>query len=348
MNKFKRLHVPEWPQSDRELWATARKAAGPFDNGGRAAAWSNATIRSVECGYGTYLAWLTSTLGLQADATPLDRVTEDRLRQFLDAYAPGRAPLTVAGMVRGIAYFYRATIPPAGQPWLTKLAHRMTNSASPSRPKLPRMASLSELIEVGYRLMGTGREKLALGNISGAPEYRDGLMIAALAARPALRRRNLCDLRIGHSFHQTEIGFCVKLSGKDTKKGVRIEFQYPSWLNEAFDIYLREVRPVLHRRQANDAGWLWIGRRGNRLPADNITTNFTNATERYLGRSISPHPVRDCAATDIALHDPLHVGITKDILGHKTLASSQEHYNQANNVNALSKLSAVLTAIIER
>ncbi len=39
-------------------------------------------------------------------------------------------------------------------------------------------------------------------------------------------------------------------------------------------------------------------------------------------------------ATDIAIHDPTHVGITKCVLGHSTLATSQKYYNSAGSFEA--------------
>lgn len=338
------IKVPDWPAADRHLWEGARKPAGPFDDGGGAAAWSVSTVRHVEQGYGTFLAWSAQTSGLNADASPV--ITEEQLKAFLDAYEIGRAPQTVATTVKGIAYYYRAVNPPDGLVWLTKLAHRMMNTAQPSRPKLPRMASIAELIELGRWLMTQGLEDLTDGKISGAQVYRDGLMISALAARP-IRRRNLCALRIGHSFVREPNGFRVRFSGKETKKGTRLDFRYPSWLTEPFETYLREVRPMLLKSPEKDEGWLWIGRRGRWLPADNVTSNITNTTRRYLDRAIPPHNVRHCAATDIAIYDPAHVGITKEVLGHKTLASSQEHYNQAANFTAIANWEAVLLSILE-
>jgi integrase/recombinase XerC len=338
------IKVPDWPAADRHLWEQARKSAGPFDDGGGAAAWSASTVRHVEQGYGTFLAWSAQTIGLNAEASAT--ITEEQLKAFLDAYELGRAPLTVATIVKGIAYYYRAVNPPDGLVWLTKLAHHTMNTAPPSRPKLPRMASIAELTELGRWLMAQGLEDLTDGKISGAQVYRDGLMISALAARP-LRRRNLCALRLGHSFLREPNGFRVKFSGKETKKGTRLNFRYPSRLTESFETYLRDVRPVLLKASENDEGWLWIGRRGRRLPPDNVTSNITGATRRYLDRAIPPHNVRDCAATDIAIYDPAYVGITKAVLGHKTLASSQEYYNQAANFTAIANWEAVLLSILE-
>lgn len=339
-----------WPIPWLACWHESQKrAASPLDDGGRASTWLPPTLRNVEQGVGIYLAFLQSQGVFDPEKPLVAYVDKARVRAFLDLYAPGRADSTVAGALRGIAYYLRATVPPDGLPWLTKLAHRLTNSAKPARPKPPRMASVPELITLGFRLMEAGLDKLARGQISGAQVYRDGLMIACLATRP-LRLRNLCALRVGHSFVRAQAGYRVEFSGSQTKKGIAIEFLYPQWLNEPLDIYLEEVRPMLLSRargDQGDAGWLWIGRRGRPLPSTNVTTTITNTTKRFLGRGVSPHLFRDCATTDIALHDPEHVGITKDVLGHATAASGEKFYNQASSFKALSEWERVLVGLME-
>lgn len=342
------LKVKEWPERDRTLWLAAQKGAGILDEGGFAADWRPATIQSTERGYGVYLSWLREAHGLDPGAVPMERVDQDLMRAFINAYAPGRAETTVAGMVRGVAYVLRATNPPDGLPWLTRLAHKMTNEAQPSRPKLPRMASISELTGLGRFLMLEGWDDLQTGKVSGAPLFRDGLMIASLAARPELRRRNLSALRLNHSLLRDQIGIRVRFPGKETKKSRPMDFHFPDWLTGAFEVYVEEVRPVLLRRaQGNDAGWLWIGQRGRPLLPGAISTRISATTMRHLGRPVSPHLFRDCAATDIALFIPEHVGITKSVLGHASLASSQASYNQATSFTAVGRLDAVITGLRE-
>ena len=295
-----------------------------------------------------YLSWLRQAHGLDPGAVPMERVDRDRIRAFINAYTPGRSEFTIAGAVRGVAYVVRATNPPDGLPWLTRLAHRMTNTATPSRPKLPRMASIAELVELGRHLAGVGWSDLQAGKISGAWEFRNGLMIASLAARPELRRRNLSALRINHSFLRDQTGVRVRFSGKETKKSRPIDFHYPDWLTELFDIYVGEVRPLLvNRAHGNDEGWLWIGQQGEPLRPSSIAAIITRTTMQHLGRPISVHLFRDCAATDIALLVPEHVGITKSVLGHASLASSQSSYNQATSFTAILRLDAVITALRE-
>lgn len=342
------LKVEDWPERDSALWMAACKSAGVFDEAGFAANWRPATVQSVQRGYGIYLSWLSQARGLDPTAVPIERVDHQLIKRFIEAYAPGRAEITVAGTVRGIAYVVRATNPPDGLPWLTRLAHRMTNEAQPSRPKLPRMATVPELIGLGWHLMQRGGSNLQLGKASGAQWFRDGLMIVSLATRPELRRCNLSALRINHSLLRDPIGFRVRFPGKETKKNRPMDFRFPDRLTGPFEVYIDAIRPLLmSKAHGPDEGWLWIGRRGKPLQPNDITQNISNTTMRHLGRPISPHLFRDCAATDIALHIPEHIGITKSVLGHATLASSQKFYNQATSFTAVGRLDAVITGLRE-
>ncbi|THF54649.1 site-specific integrase [Ollibium composti] len=346
--KFSSLRLEDWPAYDRDLWMAAQKKAGIFDEAGFAADWQPTTLRSLERGYGLYLSWLAQRHNLDQDAAPVDRVDQDWIKTFLNAYAPGRSELTVAAAVRGIAYVVRATNPPDGQPWLTKLAHRMTNTAVPSRPKLPRMSSVAELEELGRHLMRAGWKDLQMRKISGAQIFRNGLMIAALIARPEPRRRNFAALRINHSFLRDQIGVRVRFLKDETKKGRDIDFHYPGWLTRPFDVYVNDIRPLLQTRSSvNDEGWLWIGQKGEPLRPHSVTGIVTKTTKQHLGKPVSPHLFRDIAATDIALLDPGHVGITKSVLGHASLSSSQKSYNQATSFSAVMRLDAVLEGLME-
>jgi integrase/recombinase XerD len=61
-----------------------------------------------------------------------------------------------------------------------------------------------------------------------------------------------------------------------------------------------------------------------------IYDRITRCTVRGLGKAINPHLFRDCAATTIALEDPHHVRIASQLLGHRTLSSTEKHYKRAN------------------
>src|SRR3546814_8410455 len=81
---------------------------GPCDDdAGFAAGWRPPTIRGFERGYGMWAGWLGRTGQLDPLTHPWDRVTRERVKAFITEYSVGRAELTVAGAVRGIAYVDR-------------------------------------------------------------------------------------------------------------------------------------------------------------------------------------------------------------------------------------------------
>lgn len=339
---FPPLPVDQWPAGDRSLWETARQPSGPFDDDvGFAAGWRPPTIKMCERGNGMWLGWLDRNGQLDSVFHPSDRVTRELIKAFITEYSTGRAEGTVAGAVRGIAYVLRACAPPDGVLWLTKLAHRMTNTAKPSRPKLPRMVRITDIILLSDRLMDIGLDELRRNRRSGAPIYREGLIIGLLAHRP-WRRRNLADLRIGHNLIVDDFGIRITIPREETKKGVSFNGYVPKRLEHAIFTYLDRVRPVLLKSGIPDESWLWIGRQGRRMPADDISIRVTRTTRKHLGRDLSPHLFRDCAATEVALERPGLIGMTKHLLGHMTLDSSQKFYNQATSFTAFSRHADVI------
>jgi integrase/recombinase XerD len=68
-------------------------------------------------------------------------------------------------------------------------------------------------------------------------------------------------------------------------------------------------------------------------------------TSAALGRPINPHLFRDCAATSVAIDDPLHVGIASQLLGHCRSSTTERYYNQANAVEACRQFQAFLISL---
>jgi integrase/recombinase XerC len=336
------MQIADWPERDRKLWALAHAKGGLFDASGLAAHWRPSTLKACQRSYGIYLRWLAKNGLLDASGAPLDRVDRARLHAFMQEFGEGRADHTMAGAVRDVAYVLRACHPPDGLPWLVKLGHRLVNSARPAHSKLACMAPPSEIADLGDELMQTGRLQLASGVRSGAPTFRDGLAIGFLIRRP-IRLGNLAALRVGHTLVRSDRGFEYRFSGEQTKTGILIEGGWPQDLVEQLEFYLADVRVVLiERGELDDEGWLWIGRRGRRMPDLDLSHRIGLQTLRHLGRRISPHRFRDCAATEIALRDPTHIGITKSVLSHSTLSTSQRYYNQARSFGAFARHQATI------
>jgi integrase len=47
----------------------------------------------------------------------------------------------------------------------------------------------------------------------------------------------------------------------------------------------------------------------------------------------------------VAIDDPKHIGIVKDVLGHSTLRTSERYYNQANSISSLRRYQATVGAL---
>jgi len=106
------------------------------------------------------------------------------------------------------------------------------------------------------------------------------------------------------------------------------------------DRYIATHRPLLLRGGASDH--LWVNIRATPMQENSICYQVCAVTERLLGRRISPHLFRDCAATFIAEQAPEQVRIIARILGHSTLRASENNYNQAGMLSAQQRYLAVL------
>ncbi len=340
----------DWPEIDRALWRAARASGGPFDICGPASAWAPATLLTVERGYGVWLRWLARTGQLDPALRPIERVTQNRVRAFLGDYAPGRSVLTQAAALKGIARIVRCTEPPDGLVWLTKMADRMGNTRERARPKPPRMATIRELLVLGRDIYIDGVRKMEEGDeLQGAVELRDGLMIVMLAARPGLRRAALCAMKLGDTVFIDEHDVRVEFPPELIKTRHRVRFAYPRALHPYIERYIEEARPVLldnpFAREVVDEGWFWVNRRGRRVRDNHATARIPSLIEERLGRRVSLHLFRDCASTDIALEDPGHVGIVKDVLQHTSLATSYDSYIQAGSAKATARYGEIIARL---
>ena len=337
---FSPLPIGLWPQVDADRWAKAKVGGKLFDKGG-AADWRSATVAKTHWSYAVYLGWLWHRDMLDPMQTMEQRISPELTESFVVEYQIGRAPLTVASAVRGVAQMMRACNPPDGLEWLSKLAWVMMNNAKPVRPKLPRIASPDELLQLADMLMQDGRGTYDAGE-QGRLKYRNGLIIACLTVRP-MRLSEFMALRLGTTLVRHEKGWLIDIPPGITKKGRRRRQFFPKFLTAAIDYYVEYVRADLPSQPlAIDSGSLWLGRDGPLRPIS-LSNIVGNVTLVGLGKRISPHIFRDCAATAIALEIPKQVGITKSVLGHATLNSSQRYYNQAKGFSASAELADVIS-----
>jgi len=191
------------------------------------------------------------------------------------------------------------------------------------------------LFDLGFTLMaGIDRERAAKRK---AILYRDGLMIALLAARP-LRLRNLLGLVLYDTLVHLGDQWFIQIPAAHTKTKEPIQLSWPGPLIAPLETYLASHRVVLAqgygRCTRHIHGTLWLSADGLPMTRNRAYMRIAARTRDALGRSINPHLFRDCAATSIAIDDPDHIGIASRLLGHRAASTAERYYNHARSVEA--------------
>lgn len=326
------LKIEAWPEADRVAWNKAIKTDHVLDDPGAASHWSPATLHKNRRGYGRWLNFLLERDLVARDQKPADRVTKETVRWYRALLeSQDLAPYTVVGRIDEIRAVVTAMAPEQDWQWLTALVTRLRACARPLKNKRPRLALSRDLFELGMSLMEEAEASEGRNPVLRAVRFRDGLMIALLAARP-LRISNLASIRLGRHLIRQGAGWALLFEPHEMKNRRPFEIAFPQGLEAALDRYLQTWRPAL--LQDTETDHLWITQYGGPMNSKAANARVTKVTLRAMGKSINPHLFRDCAATSIALEDPEHVHIIASILGHSSLAMAEKHYNQAQSIEA--------------
>ncbi len=325
------LPFDEWPLSDQRAWhALLDPGADILGDRGAGCDWAAATQVAMRSSYGQWLGWRQRTDPDSLQLSIAARVTPPVVGAWVDRLAATVAPLTVRLRVQHLLGVVAGVEPERDWTWLRRIVRRLDRRAYPIRVKRARLRGTDEIYALGASMMFEA-SRSSTPDWRDAQRFRDGLMLALLASRP-LRLRNYSAIEIGRHLVRRHTGFECRFESNETKNGQEIEFPVPDALNAALESYLNIYRPLLRSRAADpvDTNYLWICRKGTPMERAALYERIVTLTQRELGVRINPHLFRDCAATSIALEDPEHVRITRSILGHSTLRTSERHYNHAN------------------
>jgi integrase/recombinase XerD len=326
------LHLPfdQWPAADQQLWQQATDSDDPFSEaaGARLAAASKKQYRFAwRCFLGFLSIEDPSALNLSAS----ERLTKTCVRSFADHLAKTHIPRSVAIQIDALYKAARIMMPELNLSWL-KLMKARLHSAAPLRRASGPVVTSPQILAVGQQLMDEHdpktEDRLTLAQ---AIRYRDGLMISLLAFMP-LRRKNLAALEIDRHWIGEGTNRFILIPAAETKTRTPIEFQIPEFLLPYLDVYLRMVRPRIFNDPECKA--LWVSPRGGALRYGAIGDIVSRHTAAVLGIRLTPHSARDAAATTWALAAPGQIGVSRDLLSHSDLRTTEKHYNCANGVQA--------------
>ena len=357
MTRQRNLPLGEWPPADRGAWQAAT-SAGPslLDQRGAAAHLSECARDDYERRYGYFLDWAQRHGRLVVSGPPAGTVTRAAVGAYVTEMAGPLSSVTLAQSIRKIARMAECLAPGDNWIWLRNLSARLAYRMHPADQQA-RVVESHLLFDLGMDLMAEAEAslaiprrskhriarrppRLALGpSFTMAQTYRDGLMIALLAAC-ALRRGNFTELEVGATLVRRPGGWSIEIPGRQVKNRRPIAMPILEELADHLDRYVACFRPVFHGADSNSC--MWMSRNGCPLSQSAVFHAITTWTGKRLGRAVSPHLFRDAVVTTLALHYGAHIGAGTAMLGHVDPEITRKHYNQARMIDAVRQFQSAI------
>lgn len=338
------IKLEAWPEPDRQAWEIANRAGDVLEAGGEASHWATSTRETTARCYGRWLGWLARNGLLDRTQSPGDRLTPDRLQRYIAELVSLNAYSSAASQIGHLYMAISAMEPKRDWHWIRPAEARLRHAATP-KDKRPRLVEPDELYTYGIELMDRADAGEHRPVFMRAVSYRDGLMISLLAARP-FRRRNFVSIEIGRHLVCEARRYWLRFEPSETKNKQRLEQAMPEPLVPYLERYLDVYRPILTNETCTtrkkktlppaSASRLWISERATPMSIGATYGMIMKRTKERFGRAVHPHLFRHGAATAVATEDPEHVYLTRDLLGHTTLSTSERYYNLAQSLKATS------------
>lgn len=326
-------HLPEeqWPLADRLAFEAAFRPGDLFDEAAGAGAHLAAGSRkSILNGYRRWLGFLSMRHPDDLHRPPADRLTRDRVRDYLGDLSKTMRPSSVATTLQCLYYGARLLAPGQDWRWLSDVRGSLFAKAQ-SRNRFERLVPPTQTLDYGIEVMDAALTLPARGAKTRELQYRDGLLIALVSLWP-IRRRSLAALTVTHHVEIVgdEINFL--LHAEDTKADRPESFAAPRPLVPYLKTWLREIRPRLIGRRAHDG--FWASYRSERLTGGRLYDIARARLRTRFGKDMSLHDFRRAAATYLAMDAPEQVGLIPGLLQHASTEVGEKHYNLANAISA--------------
>ena len=324
------LAYDEWPQELRQLWQAAFKAGAFLDEAGAGAHLAPATRAALKAAFGRFLGFLRRQHRLLNHATPEQQVNPAVAAEYVQYRRSACSEPAIATELHHLRLALRLVYPGVDWTWLLAATKRIAAQAK-SRPQKHHLITSERLYALGFALMDEAMETAnAVGVVSKtcAFDYRDGLMIALLAAIP-MRRRTFAALRIGTQLVRSGKLWGIEVGAEDTKNRRELDFSISAHLSARIDLYLETFRNRIPGADAHDG--LWASNKSRAMDHGTIYDMVHRRTRKAFGFSVNLHRFRHAAVTFWSIHDPGNVRGAKDLLGHASFATTEKHYIMAQS-----------------
>lgn len=329
---MKRKSTPfnQWPSADQSAWYAALATGDRFDGRGAASHWSEPSKNSIKVAYGRWLGFLEHESPQHFSQVLGERATPESIGAYIVQLKMEVAASTTRIYIDHLLCSLRVMAPDHDWSWLRSVVCRLNRDVKP-KAKRHRMVDSTRLFDLGISLMDQAEASSNTNPLEKAILYRDGLLIAMLAARP-LRRRTLSIIRLDQHIHRIGDHYTLTFSSADTKNRQPFEFSVPSLLTAYLDRYLGYFRGLFPDATRHDG--LWASAKGNPSSGSSIYSRVVYRTKEAFGFSINPHLFRDCAATTLAIRNPGQVLTGAGLLGQSDLRTIHKHYIHAQAIEA--------------
>lgn len=320
----KSLPLTDWPPQAKQAWESAIQSGSLLDEQGPAAHWSEKSrVTAIEA-YGRWLVFIQNQHPTREDIDKLARINRETMNGFVQHLQSVVSASTVAIEVTHLYRAIQVMYPRENWRWLREWATHLENIGRKSRRVQPPPVDSQTLYRLGFNLMAAAGDNSAATKKQRFRDYRDGLVIALLAARP-LRRRTLAALSVGRQVVKVGNRWHLVLAATDVKNRRPLEYPLPADLSEAMDTYLSKYWQPMRANDQVDALWLST-KTGRRLQESALYDLVKRRTKEALGVAIHLHAFRHIVATTISREDPDHVLTVAPLLGHATLDMAYRHY----------------------
>jgi integrase/recombinase XerD len=342
MRKLKHLPLEDWPAADREAFGIAYEPGDIFDDSrGPGAHHSEGWRRMILTTYRRWLVFLTAHHPADLLKAPVeDRITPQRIRDFIDHIEAEVRPTTVAMAIAHLHCFARLVAPTSDWRWLGSVKARLAARAKPE-DRFDRLVPGWHTLDLGMEMMDEAAG-LPLSRKQRDLHYRDGLLIALVSVW-LIRRRSIAALTVTRHLEFDAAGMNILLFPEDTKAKRAESFRVPEELLPYLLRYLKEIRPRLLGRRQHDG--LWASCKGCPLSGCRIYDIVRAHITAKFGKAMGLHDFRRAAATFIATDAPELIGLTPGVLQHASPDVAEQHYNLARSVEASRRFAAHVARI---
>jgi integrase len=333
------LPLVEWPRVDQEAWQDACRPACRLKRGGAASHLAAVSQGDFANRYGAFLGFLDRHKRLDlnvahAAAHVISRNVEDYVAELQTRVRS----VTVWNCVYKLRRAAELMTTTTAFFWLAEIEKDLALITVP-RSKYDRLVMTERLLEAGLTLIAEA-EAFARSDFARAKGVRNGLMIALMALCP-IRIKNFASLELGRTFLEINGEWWIALPSGSTKTRKVDDRRVPCLLKSAIGAYVNTYRQILVRsHQRTNALWL-SSTDGQPLTANNMGILVSKITRETIGIAVSPHLFRAAAASTAAVYADNNPYLASALLQHTDPRVTEEHYNRASSMSAVSDYAAI-------